>query len=216
MPGIAVVGMHRGGTSAVAKIVYELGAYMGDNLLPPSEHNPQGYYEDSGVVDFHTGVIGGNWHKPVMNRSVLYAGRYKGLLKPFMKHDFWAIKDPRLCFVLPLLLSVVPDIRVIAVYRDPFKAARSLSKRNNLAYVTALEISIAYLGKMIENTSGIGPLWVNYTDTVLYPDVAAIAIANFAGVEHNTKAASAIDRSLAHWEVEEAKSISRIIGGIKD
>ena len=132
MNGTAIVGMHRGGTSAVARVVHSLGAFMGSDFLLPSVYNPTGYYEDASLVDFHTRVMGGNWIIPSMRKAFSFRESYIIELEDFLEKDVWAIKDPRLCFCLPLLRSIVPTVKVIAVFRDPFNAAKSLAARNGM------------------------------------------------------------------------------------
>ena len=206
--GVAILGMHRGGTSAVARIVHGLGAFMGDNLLPPSQFNQRGYFEDSTLVAFHTGMIGGNWASPVMYRSFQYIAKYGKLLEPFMEHDLWAIKDPRLCFCLPVLQRVVPDIKVITVYRDPVNAARSLAEREGMDMKLAFPIALMYLNKMIENTLGKDNVMsVRYLEAVLDGERTAREIAQFLGVHVTRAAIEAAELSLAHWEIEDCTRI---------
>ena len=44
---IILLGMHRSGTSAVAGLIHQMGAYVGDETIcmPPNEGNPKGYWE---------------------------------------------------------------------------------------------------------------------------------------------------------------------------
>ena len=198
--GVAILGMHRGGTSAIAKIVHDLGVFMGDELLPPSEHNKLGYFEDKTIVEFHNTVIGGNWAAPALSRTYRYVDSYKQTLQPFMEHEVWGIKDPRLCYCVPLLMRVVPDTKLITVYRDPVNAARSLAKREDMPYDLAFAISTVYLSRMIENTIGKDVLAIRYIDAITHPVWAARTVASFIGVEVTDAARVAVDSSLAHWE----------------
>ena len=47
---LLVLGMHRGGTSTIARALRALGVPLGDQLLPPTDANPRGYWEDVEVV----------------------------------------------------------------------------------------------------------------------------------------------------------------------
>src|SRR5215210_8491404 len=46
-PPVAIVGMHRSGTSMVAKLLQRTGLNLGDeaDLMPPAAENPEGFYE---------------------------------------------------------------------------------------------------------------------------------------------------------------------------
>src|ERR1700760_2987954 len=63
---IVVLGMHRSGTSAIARGLKALGVSLGDRLLPPDVGiNDSGYWED---VDFNSlnsamlRALGTDWH----------------------------------------------------------------------------------------------------------------------------------------------------------
>lgn len=207
MNGTAIVGMHRSGTSAVARVVHNLGAFMGNDFLPPSEYNPTGYYEDATLVDFHTRVMGGNWIIPSMRKAFSFREPYRVVLQEFLEKEVWAIKDPRLCFCLPLLRSIVPAVRVIAVFRDPFNAAKSLAARNGMPFEVARDLSLAYMKQMLINIESVpNVLHVRYMDLIKYPISTVDSIAKFIEVRPVPDAYSAIKPSLAHWEVEDCKN----------
>ncbi len=50
---IVVLGMHRGGTSCVARALLALGIPLGDSLLPPGHDNPTGFWEDTVCVSIN-------------------------------------------------------------------------------------------------------------------------------------------------------------------
>lgn len=208
MTGVAIVGVHRGGTSAIAKVVHSLGAFMGDDLYPPSQFNPQGYYEDKEIVAAHNTLMNNDWTNPSVNYySKDEYKEYIGVLEKFTAHDFWAIKDPRLCLCLPFLMQILPETKVIAVYRDPWYAASSLSQREGFSLSVGLDITLRYLSKMIVNTDSVDKLRIRYTDAIVSTDAAVNKIAEFLGVDTTPEAFTAIDKSLAHWEWLDAYNI---------
>lgn len=209
MPGVAIVGLHRGGTSAVAGVVYNLGAYMGDSLLPPSEYNPRGYFEDEKIVALHDRIIGGNWMNPQTYYPYKLVREYIDAIEKFRAYDLWAIKDPRLCYCLPGLLEIAPETRVISVYRDPWYAAHSVASRNGIHFNQSINIAINYLENMIKNTWHVSRrLRVRYTDIITDPSGTVDTIANFIGVEATDSAIESVDPSLAHWERIDAQNIT--------
>ena len=54
---IIVCGMHRTGTSAVARVVNLLGADVSKNLVSPDAANVRGYWEPSAVVQVHNQLL---------------------------------------------------------------------------------------------------------------------------------------------------------------
>ena len=127
-----------------------------------------------------------------------------------MDHNTWAIKDPRLCYCVPLLLRVAPDTKLITVYRDPVNAAKSLSKRENMPFDLAFAISTAYLSRMIENTIGEETLVLRYIDAITHPAWAAETVADFIGIEVTDAAKVAVHSSLAHWERDDCAGWAKL------
>ena len=54
---VIVLGMHRSGTSAMARLVQELGLSLGTNLLGATEGNIYGHFEDAAFIRFHDALI---------------------------------------------------------------------------------------------------------------------------------------------------------------
>ena len=54
---IVVIGMHRSGTSAVARGLAALGVDLGDDFLDAQPENPTGYWEDRGIVELNERVL---------------------------------------------------------------------------------------------------------------------------------------------------------------
>jgi hypothetical protein len=61
---IVVLGMHRSGTSAVAKALACMGVSLGNDLLPAGKDNPKGFFEDKAINDLNIEmlrVLGLDW-----------------------------------------------------------------------------------------------------------------------------------------------------------
>ena len=54
---VLVLGMHRSGTSALARAVQMLGVYLGNNFLSPRPDNPTGYWEDKHICDLNERLL---------------------------------------------------------------------------------------------------------------------------------------------------------------
>src|SRR6516162_4141212 len=66
---VCVLGMHRSGTSLVARLMNLLGIDLGaeEHLLGPQPDNPKGFWEYEPILDLNgeiLGRLGGNWHEP--------------------------------------------------------------------------------------------------------------------------------------------------------
>lgn len=144
---ILIVGMHRSGTSALAGLVAKLGVPLGDHLLAPGSDNPKGYWEHKGVVALHERLLsrlGSRWDdvralpegwiesEPAREASLA--------IDELISRDFsgtfvWAVKDPRLCRVLPLWAEALRKrgIRPVVLFtvRRPSEVSASIEKRNH-------------------------------------------------------------------------------------
>lgn len=144
---ILVLGMHRSGTSAVTRVINLLGADLGGDLLPPAEDNALGFWEHRGIVKIHEELLdalGSSWHsvQPLpagwLSTTAAITARSKLIdtLREFSNAPLWAVKDPRLCRLLPLWLLVLDDLNVRAhavfVVRHPDEVGQSLLTRDGI------------------------------------------------------------------------------------
>ena len=54
---VLVLGMHRSGTSALARGLQMLGVYLGNNFLSPQPDNPTGYWEDKNICELNERLL---------------------------------------------------------------------------------------------------------------------------------------------------------------
>ncbi len=143
---LIVVGMHRSGTSAFTAALSRIGFDLGRELLSPSDDNPHGFWENTRFVRLHEDLLaelGTSWDDPRplpgdwLDRTI--SGGYLDRLRDLVVQEFsdsrrWAVKDPRICRVLPLWTQALASLRVRAAYvnvvRHPSEVAASLHARN--------------------------------------------------------------------------------------
>lgn len=176
---ILVVGMHRSGTSVLARIVNLMGAFVGAEaeLVPAHESiNPTGYWERRDVVveqDLFLQRNGFGWGTLAnfdldkiaeeRKRSLVSAlGDIVGKMEqggaPLV------IKDPRVCLLLPVWRDVVAaPVHVVAV-RDPRKVAASLMASFPASFTTDFLLALwqKYLQTALISLRGERVLFVAY------------------------------------------------------
>jgi O-antigen biosynthesis protein len=54
---VLVLGMHRSGTSALARGLQMLGVYLGSDFLSPQPDNPTGYWEDRNIYELNERLL---------------------------------------------------------------------------------------------------------------------------------------------------------------
>ncbi len=158
VPPVVIVGMHRSGTSMLARHLESLGLFMGARL----ERN----HEATSFVELNEWLLrraGGAWDHPesvdeLLNsaelreltadyfRSVLSGprvtrytgvGRFVRGDRPLRASTHWGWKDPRNTFTLPVWLDIFPQSRVLHIYRNGIDVAHSLRTRAQGALVRA-------------------------------------------------------------------------------
>jgi hypothetical protein len=151
---IVVLGMHRSGTSLLARLLQGLGVPLGSRLLTRAEpDNPYGYWEQRDIAmqqDFLLATLGRMWHEP---RGVLdlphgwldsaAARTAETALTAIVRqelaaaHGLWGFKDPRTLRFLPLWQRIFTSCAAVPVYilaiRRPASVAGSLARRNQLS-----------------------------------------------------------------------------------
>lgn len=144
---LLVVGMHRSGTSALAGALSILGVDVGEDLLPAkSGENERGFFELKEVHNYHDRLLmsgGRTWDSPWpltsswLDRFATPSSKTELrdiLQRNFADADLCAVKDPRLCQLLPLWRTVLADlgaeVAVIHIVREPQAVAASLANRN--------------------------------------------------------------------------------------
>ena len=147
---IVVLGMHRSGTSAIARGLQVLRVPLGDRLMPPNAlDNPTGFWEDLDLYALNIemlNAIGSDWDRlSAIGKDEVEALRKSGfflrgaeLLRAKMgARPRFGFKDPRVAKLLPFWKRVFAHCRYDASYvlslRHPMSVARSLEKRDGFA-----------------------------------------------------------------------------------
>jgi hypothetical protein len=143
-----VVGMHRSGTSTVARGLQALSVYLGENFFEFAPDNPTGYWEDKSIVGIsqrvleelqvawdNTSLIARErFHHHRIRLLKLKAARYFN--ETFAAVPLWGFKDPRTIRLLPFWLGALADAGISDAYvvaiRHPMSVAASLFRRQEI------------------------------------------------------------------------------------
>lgn len=142
--GVVVLGMGRGGTSAVTRMFVSAGFFAGRNedLMEATEANPTGHWENLNVWRANESILsrlGGTWFDPPPEdqQRAARAWATSELLAVFERlldeasNAPVAIKDPRIGVMLPVWGEIIDDrLHPVLVIRDPIEIALSLNRRD--------------------------------------------------------------------------------------
>jgi len=175
---LVILGMHRSGTSAAARLCSLLGVDLGTDLLPPDRANPEGYWEHRGVLDADEALLTAldrPWHDvrplPAGWRESKAASTYRDALIGRLSKDFanapvWGVKDPRLCRLIPAWPDVFAALDTVPCYlivlRHPGAVARSLAARDSLAPANGYLLWLRYLLEAEAATRGLRRAFLLY------------------------------------------------------
>ncbi len=157
---IIVLGMHRSGTSALSRTINLLGIDLGNDFYQ-GPVNPRGYWEHEPVMRINDELLKqflGFWTSPDplpadwLNHNITLEAKEK--LLEILRRDFgesplWGLKDPRLCVLLPLYLSIFDELNVEPMFlhciRNPVDVALSLQKRDQTEVEFSLVLWLRYV-----------------------------------------------------------------------
>ena len=197
---ILVLGLHRGGTSCTAGVLWRLGIDMN----PTSGITPGNTHEDKELQLLHEEAIG-HWTTPVPDFERIRV-RYTAAIREREHTPLWGYKDPRLNFLLPDVLDIIDcEVKIISVYRPMWCAAQSIVRANpGMALDEAHRITDAYheaRGNALRIASkqcDVYPLF--YDDLVNRPQLQVATLAQFLDVEVEPEAINFIDPKLRHFK----------------
>lgn len=162
---VLVLGMHRGGTSALAGVLHRLGFDLGPSLMEAAEGvNDKGFFEHVDAFRIHERLFAAlgrsrfdprempaGWREHPAFRVAV--DEVRALIeRDFASARFWSVKDPRLCRLAPVWITalgafgVAPKIVLIA--RHPLEVARSLQAQRWV--VSAARSHLCWLQHMLE------------------------------------------------------------------
>ncbi|MFN2165496.1 MAG: sulfotransferase family protein [Anaerolineae bacterium] len=145
---LAVVGMHRSGTSCLTGSLQEAGLFLGD-CQTWNPFNEKGNRENLAFVDLHEAILEANdgaWDRPP--RRALWqpehTRRAAELLAEHADAPVLGFKDPRALLLIGGWQALVPELELVGIFRHPEAVALSLKRRSNLERAHALELWYHY------------------------------------------------------------------------
>jgi hypothetical protein len=181
--GVYVLGMHRSGTSALARIVNLVGVPLGsDEGFVPDRANPRGYWESRQLAQFQDRLLarlGGSWAAPPRlehgwersPRLVAVIGRGRWIFRTVYRNEsLWVWKDPRMSITLPFWLRALRVKPVIVmIHRHPLEVARSLEARSQMPKLDALALWERYNRAMLQNAAQLPTFVTSFARLVADP-----------------------------------------------
>jgi len=167
-----ITGMHRSGTSLLAKLLFEAGADLGDakTFYPGDRWNPDGYYEQPDIHAVNMPLIHGPWGKlsyfflpsteTILKRAKKFTGQIQNAAD---KYRGKIVKETRFCLTLPAWMHYEADIsKAIICLREPAQVAASLHKRNGIGLKFALTLWRTHYERLLTHLQALPHWYVHY------------------------------------------------------
>ncbi|MBA2658339.1 MAG: hypothetical protein H0U72_01955 [Nitrosospira sp.] len=183
---LIILGMHRSGTSLLTGLLSHVGVRMGKRLYAPQKDvNEKGFWEHEDIVDTHDELLlnlSSQWDDLLPLSDKWWEG---DVVKPFIdrlnklvRRDFstayvWALKDPRMCRLLPLWFPIFADQRIrptfVCMNRNPFEVVASLQKRDHFSKEKALVLWLSHSLYAEFYSRGLPRVFIEFDEVVKNP-----------------------------------------------
>lgn len=201
---ILISGMHRSGTSALAKVIAGTGFDPGQNLMPSGKDNKSGFYEDMEIYRLNNNILSDlylNWNKTELLNLRKLKILFDFILSKYIEEAVdiigrklkssksIVIKDPRFSILMPFWNEVFrtfedTDIKQFLTVRNPLDVSGSLLERNGMQKRPGIKLWFYYYYCFLEDAV-YDTFVLNYEDLVLNPDLFSNKISKFISVEES-------------------------------
>ncbi len=133
---VAIVGMHRSGTSCLSGCLEDCGLVLGE-VNRAAEYNRKGNNENERLRAVHEAIFartGHAWDRPPsapIAWTSAEIAQVRAIIADYSDQPIWGFKDPRSLFLLDGWLELLPDLRLAGTFRHPAEVAASLANRDH-------------------------------------------------------------------------------------
>jgi hypothetical protein len=203
---VAVLGMHRSGTSCLTGTLQEAGLSLGD-CHTWNKHNEKGNRENQRFVDLHDAILGANggaWDKPPV--KITWSDKHIALAMELLADHAgepnFGFKDPRALLVLDGWKKLFPAIEFVGIYRHPNAVAKSLEKRSSKTREESLRLWYAYNRILFQEYKKKPFPILNFDDEEAVLDEKIFRVADQMGLVHDSEEEKFYTADLKHNDGE--------------
>lgn len=179
---LIVLGMHRSGTSVLARLLNLMGAYFAPEgaSTGANQENPKGFWERRDVRMLNDHVlksVGHDWNRVLgfdpcnlpQDLVAEFSKRASRLVLDMDAHRPWLLKEPRLCLLFGLWRKVLEVPVCIHIHRHPVEVAASLHARNGVPIRAGLALWDRYVRSALAASSGLPTVTVSHRQLMQQP-----------------------------------------------
>jgi len=184
---LIVMGMHRAGTSVLARLLNMMGAYYGPEGIHfgASAENAKGFWERKDILKLHQDIFSSqniDWDKPTALdiESLLNDDKHslaiKNLLLELEAHRPWMLKDPRMCLLFPLWKPLLEMPVCIHINRPPIQVAQSLQQRSGMPLHVGVALWEYYNLKAFSASADVPRVLIQHQELMTQPTQVIIKL----------------------------------------
>jgi hypothetical protein len=204
---VCIAGMHRSGTSMVARLLQACGLFLGrEEELGFDSNYGEPHFENVRFVMLNDEILsrlGGSWNDPPKlpkgweDTAELAALRSqaKKLIKRLSIQDYWGWKDPRNSLTLTFWRKIVPDLRLVICLRNPLEVLHSLRVRGDLIGIPLFQLWVTYYRELFSAVPPELRVVTHYQSYFQDPTAELQRVAKAIGMEVSS---DVINRACAH------------------
>ncbi len=191
---ICIAGMHRSGTSMVARLLNICGLYLGEekDIMKPQNDNPEGFWENNCFVAINDKILqtnGYGWDFPPTTNyidlkkiDIEIKNNAKAIINAMEGYKPWGWKDPRNSLNLIFWKELLPDLKVIVCIRNPLEVAMSLKRRSNSSCAFSFNLWYIYNKMIIDSIEPERMIITHYASFFINPVYEIKRLLNFSGL----------------------------------
>lgn len=212
---LAVLGMHRSGTSCLAGALEQAGVFLGE-VFTKNPFNARGNRESARIMALHEGLLTDNGHAwdapPAVGETLRWSPDRQAerdhVIADYADRPTWGFKDPRTLLALPGWREAMPNLETVGTFRHPLAVAGSLAHRNGLSREKALELWRNYNARLlIEHHAAGTPLVCFDVDPGEFRGALA-RLGQRLGLERDLGATEFFTDELRHQQPAEGEPLS--------
>ena len=206
---VLVVGMHRSGTSMVARTLHGMGMNLGKSVdTTPHPANKNGHWEHADVWQSQEKLLidfGREWHScpGPLPANWLAWPETQATIDCFTEiahaeiacHGNWLVKDPRSSLLLPLWSEVANrlkvELRVLHIFRDCEEVASSLHARQGMPKALAYRIWQEHQKSIERDSKGLICARFDHSDIMRTPQSQLAGMGAFCQLPNPQQLAAA-------------------------
>jgi glycosyltransferase involved in cell wall biosynthesis len=162
---LVVLGMHRAGTSALARVLNLCGAALPENLRPAKlDDNEKGFWEAQEIIELNERTLrqlGGSWDNVAFQlpQAGALVDDFSSDLRALLPTEYGneetiLIKDPRISALIPLWHGALTDAgyrpAYVVLLRHPMEVARSLRARGSMSVRKGLSLWLTHMKRIAD------------------------------------------------------------------